>query len=145
MDDIKPIGWISYTDIKDADRGYEHGPLKSEECAGYVPVYDQSAIDALQAGIERLNEYADDYRETIGDLVSELESAASRIKHLESANIAYSQQVAELIGRAGNAERNAARYVWLRDLPIGSPYEQIGNLPGDVWDEEIDAAMKEQG
>lgn len=38
------------------------------------------------------------------------------------------------------ALEDAERYVWLRDLPEGSPHEHIGNLPGDMWDTAIDAA-----
>lgn len=39
--------------------------------------------------------------------------------------------------------RDAERYRWLRDLPLGSPHEDIGNMPGDMWDAAIDAARKE--
>lgn len=37
--------------------------------------------------------------------------------------------------------RDVARYRWLRDLPEGSTYEEIGNFPGQMWDEAIDKAM----
>ena len=37
--------------------------------------------------------------------------------------------------------RDAGRYRWLRDLPLGSPHEQIGNFPGVDWDAAIDAEM----
>ncbi len=63
---------------------------------GDVPLYDQSAIDALQAEVDRLEEKADDYR-AMGDLMSQLIRAEERIKRLESANIAYSRQVLELM------------------------------------------------
>jgi hypothetical protein len=39
--------------------------------------------------------------------------------------------------------RDAERYRWLRDLPEGSPHEQIGNFPGYMWDDAIDAGMAE--
>jgi len=39
---------------------------------------------------------------------------------------------------------DAERYRWLRDLPEDHPCEEIGNMPGYMWDEQIDAAMKEQ-
>ena len=48
----------------------------------------------------------------------------------------------ELIGRLEQAEKDAARYRWLRDLPDGSAHEEIGNYPGDMWDESIDEAMR---
>jgi len=38
---------------------------------------------------------------------------------------------------------DARRYRWLRDLPIGNEYEYIGNMPGDTWDELIDAGMED--
>lgn len=43
---------------------------------------------------------------------------------------------------AQSACQNAARYRWLRDLPEGSPHEQIGNFPGCDWDDAIDSAMQ---
>lgn len=48
------------------------------------------------------------------------------------------------IATHGADERDAARYRWLRDLPLGSHYESIGNFPGDMWDKAIDDAMKEE-
>lgn len=46
--------------------------------------------------------------------------------------------------RAENAEltKDAERYRFLRDLPEGSEYEEIGNYPGCWWDDSIDAAMR---
>jgi hypothetical protein len=45
------------------------------------------------------------------------------------------------------AVQDAVRYRWLRDLPDGHPCEWIGNAPGDMWDEAIDAgrAADQQG
>lgn len=40
--------------------------------------------------------------------------------------------------------RDAERYRWLRDLPLGSKHEEIGNMPGYMWDAAIDAAMGER-
>lgn len=37
--------------------------------------------------------------------------------------------------------KDAERYRWLRDLPPDHPSEEIGNMPGDMWDEQIDTAM----
>lgn len=42
---------------------------------------------------------------TVDTLRAQLEAAEAEVAKLSSANIAYSQQVNELIGRAGNAER----------------------------------------
>ena len=52
----------------------------------------------------------------------------------------YHDLVGELQERLAKSERDAERYRWLRDLPEGSPHEQIGNFPGDAWDAAIDAA-----
>ena len=48
----------------------------------------------------------------------------------------------ELIVRLRQAEKDAARYRWLRDLPGDSAHEEIGNYPGDMWDDAIDEAMQ---
>ena len=48
----------------------------------------------------------------------------------------------ELITRLRQAEKDAARYRWLRDLPGDSAHEEIGNYPGDMWDDAIDEAMQ---
>ena len=47
-----------------------------------------------------------------------------------------------LVERIIAAEKDAERYRWLRDLPDGSAHEEIGNYPGDMWDESIDEAMQ---
>ena len=47
-----------------------------------------------------------------------------------------------LAERLISAEKDAARYRWLRDLPGDSANEEIGNYPGDMWDDAIDEAMK---
>ena len=39
---------------------------------------------------------------------------------------------------------DAARYRWLRDVPEGHPAEEIGNMPGDMWDRMIDEYMREE-
>ena len=55
---------------------------------------------------------------------------------------ASAESLIELITRLRQAEKDAARYRWLRDLPDGSAHEEIGNYPGDMWDESIDEAMQ---
>lgn len=50
-----------------------------------------------------------------------------------------------LIAEMEALRRDAERYRWLRDLPEGSPHEQIGNFPGYMWDEAIDAARGAEG
>ena len=47
-----------------------------------------------------------------------------------------------LTERLISAEKDAARYRWLRDLPCDSANEEIGNYPGDMWDAAIDEAMQ---
>ena len=47
-----------------------------------------------------------------------------------------------LVERLISAEKDAARYRWLRDLPCDSANEEIGNYPGDMWDDAIDEAMQ---
>ena len=47
-----------------------------------------------------------------------------------------------LAERLISAEKDAARYRWLRDLPGDSAHEEIGNYPGDMWDDAIDEAMQ---
>ena len=51
-------------------------------------------------------------------------------------------EVKELLVNLRQAEKDAARYRWLRDLPDGSAHEEIGNYPGDMWDAAIDEAMQ---
>lgn len=51
-------------------------------------------------------------------------------------------EVKEPLVNLRQAEKDAARYRWLRDLPEGSAHEEIGNYPGDMWDAAIDEAMQ---
>lgn len=60
-------------------------------------------------------------------------------------NREWREEAERALARAEAAEKDAARYRWLRDLPEGSPHEQIGNFPGDTWDAAIDAARGEKG
>ena len=62
--------------------------------------------------------------------------------YLPPAGIGNSVSIKEIIARLRQAEKDAARYRWLRDLPGGSAHEEIGNYPGDMWDESIDEAMQ---
>lgn len=54
------------------------------------------------------------------------------------------QAIFGLIERLEQAESDAKRYRWLRDLPEDSPHERIGNFPGWMWDEEIDKGMADE-
>ena len=54
----------------------------------------------------------------------------------------FSDCMEYLIDRLRQAEKDAARYRWLRDLPCDSANEEIGNYPGDMWDDAIDEAMQ---
>ena len=62
--------------------------------------------------------------------------------HLPVIECGNAVKVMELITRLRQAEKDAARYRWLRDLPDGSAHEEIGNYPGDMWDAAIDEAMQ---
>ena len=62
--------------------------------------------------------------------------------HLPVIECGNAVKVMELITRIRQAEKDAARYRWLRDLPGDSAHEEIGNYPGDMWDDAIDEAMQ---
>ena len=77
--------------------------------------------------------------------LDEIESAARKPWYCRSKledNLLSPEVLVELITRLRQAEKDAARYRWLRDLPDGSAHEEIGNYPGDMWDESIDEAMQ---
>ena len=92
-------------------------------------------------------------------LRAQLEAAEAEVSNLRAGNIAYSQQVNELIGRAGNAEAraeaaeaDAARYqllkVWGRQMSIEGTGECNFGITTPTWrgpwidlDAAIDAAM----
>lgn len=42
----------------------------------------------------------------------------------------------------GSLRRDAERYRWLRDLDVDDPRCEIGNYPGHMWNDAIDAAME---
>ena len=56
--------------------------------------------------------------------------------------ICMAEQMNKEIELLRQAEKDAARYRWLRDLPCDSAHEEIGNYPGDMWDDAIDEAMQ---
>ena len=77
--------------------------------------------------------------------LDEIEIAARKPWYCRSKledNLLSPEVLVELITRLRQAEKDAARYRWLRDLPDGSAHEEIGNYPGDMWDESIDEAMQ---
>ena len=77
--------------------------------------------------------------------LDEIESAARKPWYCRSKledNLLSPEVLVELITRLRKAEKDAERYRWLRDLPDGSAHEEIGNYPGDMWDESIDEAMQ---
>ena len=80
-------------------------------------------LDNLERTLELANDYVDDGLHFLTEPVSygELKLLAERLI---------------------SAEKDAARYRWLRDLPCNSANEEIGNYPGDMWDGAIDEAMK---
>ena len=82
-----------------------------------IDVYD------LEGLLELANDYVDDGLHFLTEPVSygELKLLAERLI---------------------SAEKDAARYRWLRDLPCDSANEEIGNYPGDMWDDAIDEAMQ---
>ena len=77
--------------------------------------------------------------------LDEIESAARKPWYCRSKledNLLSPEVLVELITRLRQAEKDAARYRWLRDLPGDSANEEIGNYPGDMWDDAIDEAMQ---
>ena len=77
--------------------------------------------------------------------LDEIESAARKPWYCRSKledNLLSPEVLVELITRLRQAEKDAARYRWLRDLPSDSANEEIGNYPGDMWDDAIDEAMR---
>ena len=80
-------------------------------------------LDNLERILELANDYVDDGLHFLTEPVSygELKLLAERLI---------------------SAEKDAARYRWLRDLPGDSAHEEIGNYPGDMWDDAIDEAMQ---
>lgn len=73
-------------------------------------------------------------------------NAVERAAQNESPNLAgYAGKRSALIEHLAALNRDAERYRWLRDLPEDSPHEYIGNMPGDRWDQLIDAAMSDEG
>ena len=80
-------------------------------------------VNDLEGLLELANDYVDDGLHFLTEPVSygELKLLAERLI---------------------SAEKDAARYRWLRDLPGDSAHEEIGNYPGDMWDDAIDEAMQ---
>ena len=77
--------------------------------------------------------------------LDEIEIAARKPWYCRSKledNLLSPEVLVELITRLRQAEKDAARYRWLRDLPSDSANEEIGNYPGDMWDDAIDEAMQ---
>ena len=80
----------------------------------------------------------------VNDLKGLLELANDYVDdglHFLTEPVSYGDLVI-LVERIIAAEKDAERYRWLRDLPDGSAHEEIGNYPGDMWDESIDEAMQ---
>lgn len=143
MDDIKPVAYID-DDGEAVDAGMidwyrgNYGETNSVVARYKHACYPQSAIDALQAEVERLEEYADDYRDAIGDLVSQLVRAEERIKHLELAANRYWW----LKDEATHYDGNGAKTPW---IVIGTDGGNARPLYGDDIDSMIDNILKEQG
>ena len=77
--------------------------------------------------------------------LDEIEIAARKPWYCRSKledNLLSPEVLVELITRLRQAEKDAERYRWLRDLPGDSAHEEIGNYPGDMWDDAIDEAMQ---
>jgi hypothetical protein len=71
-----------------------------------------------------------------------IERLAAEKAEAERLMVEGMKRYGDAMARAEAAERDAERYLWLRDLPSGSPHECVGNMPGDWWDEEIDTRMR---
>lgn len=72
------------------------GAKSLKDSAGYA-LYGQDAISWLLALNSEMSNFCDMY-------LSRAQQAEAKVSLLEQANIAYAQQVAELIGRCGNLE-----------------------------------------
>ena len=77
------------------------------------------------------------------ELADKLEAIVSMWPILGNHARATVKKAAAALRESEEWRRDAERYRWLRDLPLGSPHESIGNMPGDMWDAAIDAARKE--
>lgn len=111
--EIKPVAWCAVDDMRNewafAWGGTGRRPWHDS------PLYDQSAIEALN------------------NQISELKTMLS---------IAEFQRK-EMQAERDAAVADAERYRWLRDLPEDHPSECIGNMPGYMWDSMIDEARAE--
>lgn len=87
-------------------------------------IYDQSAIDTLRAQLESEKCANEQVSKWAAEVVEMNEAQESELVNLRSANIAYSQRVSELTGRAGNYEARAeaaeAEAARLRSVVDGS-------------------------
>ena len=91
-----------------------------------------------------------DHEAEVARLRAEVEGLKSKADELSMLHVETVQDKGHLeikyrnaCHRAGRDRKDAERYRWLRDLPQDHPSEEIGNMPGDMWDEQIDAAMGE--
>lgn len=79
--------------------------------------------------------------EKLQDVIDDIEAAISLGRTIETAELKYFRRIAQ------EAEKDAARYRWLRDVgdctwkPLGKRYMDSCALPNDV-DAAIDAAIK---
>ena len=76
--------------------------------------------------------------------IDKLQMVADRAIEIgaEKEQLFSAEEVISVFTCLRKAEKDAERYRWLRDLPDGSAHEEIGNYPGDMWDESIDEAMQ---
>lgn len=89
--------------------------------------------------------YIDDIEYSSGRYVLHSDHEAEIARAYDNAHFKieaiYSEEIARLRAEVDAYRKDAERYRWLRDLPQDHPSEEIGNMPGDMWDEQIDAAM----
>ena len=77
MNEIKPFGWVHKSSVAEIEEFRDEAlawpvPVFSKKEFNIdVPLYDQSAIDALQAEVERLRKDAERYRRLSGQAFKE--------------------------------------------------------------------------
>lgn len=143
--EIKTVGWIVGND---ASGLYSFRKTEPKGWAYSEPLVKKSEYDALQAEVEKLEEYVDEYREAMGNVVSRLVSSDAEVDRLRANADRY-----EWLKAHGSISRDVSS-VWRGDEVVEQmfwTFTMDDEFPfGDGWvevglDDAIDAELKEQG